>query len=92
MAGHFKGIINLSRANNLRIAHDDLIVGVIYGAPQDLSNFYKKITNDHHYPVYVGQEFWHRLTGDPKFYDDLLGAIGSVAVSCHSRNTVFKQP
>lgn len=80
VAGHFKDIINLSRANNLRIAHDDLIVGVIYGVPQDLSNFYKKITNDHHYPVYVGQEFWHRLTGDPEFYDDLLGAIGSVAV------------
>ena len=72
VAGHFKDIINLSRTNNLRVAHDDLIVGVIYGAPQDLSNFYKKITNDHHYPVYVGQEFWHRLTGDPEFYDDLL--------------------
>ena len=69
----------MSRTNNLRIAHEDLIVGVIYGAPDDLSNFYKKITRIHHFPVFIGQEFWHRLTGDPDFYDDLLSAIGTVA-------------
>lgn len=80
IAGHFKDIINLSRTNNLRVAHNDLIVGVIYGTPEDLSGFYRRITKVHHYPVYIGQEFWHRLTGDPDFYDDLLGAIGSVAV------------
>lgn len=79
IAGHFSGVINLSRTNNLRVTHDDLIVGVLYGQPDDLSNFYKKITQIHHYPVYIGQEFWHRLTGDADFYDDLLGAIGSVA-------------
>lgn len=80
IAGHFTDVIHLSRTNNLRVTHQDLIVGVIYGKPQDLSSFYKKITKDHHYPVFIGQEFWHRLTGDPEFYDDLLGAIGSVAV------------
>lgn len=80
IAGHFKSIISLSATNNLRITHSDLIVGVIYGAPKDLSGFYKRITSEHHYPVYIGQEFWYRLTGDPDFYVDLLGAIGSVAV------------
>ncbi|CAI4168504.1 MAG: hypothetical protein Altm2KO_00300 [Alteromonas macleodii] len=79
IAGHFTDVIHLSRTNNLRIAHEDLIVGVIYGAPDDLSNFYKKITRIHHFPVFIGQEFWHRLTGDPDFYDDLLSAIGTVA-------------
>lgn len=79
IAGHFTDVIRLSRTNNLRIAHDDLIVGVIYGKPADLSNFYQKITRIYHYPVFIGQEFWHRLTGDAEFYDDLLGAIGSVA-------------
>ncbi|WOD06038.1 PmeII family type II restriction endonuclease [Marinomonas sp. GJ51-6] len=79
IAGHFTDVIHLSRTNNLRIAHEDLIVGVIYGTPDDLSNFYRKITRVHHYPVFIGQEFWHRLTGDHDFYDDLLSAIGSVA-------------
>jgi len=79
IAGHFTDVIHLSRTNNLRVTHDDLIVGVIYGKNDDLSNFYKKITKVHHYPVYIGQNFWHRLTGDVDFYDDLLGAIGSVA-------------
>lgn len=80
IAGHFKDTIRLSRTNNLRVSHEDLIVGVIYGVPDDLSNFYKKITRDYHYPVYIGQEFWHRLTGDVSFYDDLLVAINSVAI------------
>lgn len=80
IAGHFKSILNLSRTNNLRIPREDLIVGVIYGKPDDLSNFYKKITKEHQFPVYIGQNFWHRLTGDATFYDDLLAAIGSVAI------------
>lgn len=80
IAGHFTDVIHLSRTNNLRVAHEDLIVGVIYGKPTDLSFSYKKITKTYHYPVFIGQEFWHRLTGDPEFYDDLLGAIGSVAI------------
>ena len=80
IVGHFKDTIHLSRTNNLRITHEDMIVGVIYGAPDDLSSFYKKITKKHYHPVYIGKDFWLRLTGDPEFYDDLLAAIGSVAV------------
>ena len=86
IAGHFSGAIRLSNTNNLRIAHEDLIVGVIYGKPDDLSNFYKKITKEYHYPVFIGKKFWHRLTGDPSFYDDLLCAIGSVAVEADFSN------
>jgi len=80
IVGHFTDTIHLSRTNNLRITHEDMIVGVIYGAASDLSSFYQKITKKHYHPVYIGQEFWLRLTGDPEFYDDLLGAIGSVAI------------
>lgn len=36
---HIKSIISLSATNNLRVTHSDLIVGVIYGAPNDLSGF-----------------------------------------------------
>src|SRR5690554_1099487 len=80
IAGHFRSVINLSRTNNLNVPHSDLIVAVIYGEPRQLSNHYRKITSDHHFSVHIGQDFWHRLTGDPEFYGELLEAIGSVAI------------
>ncbi len=80
IAGHFQGVINLARTNNLRVAHDDMIVGVIYGTQSDLNSHYKRIARQYHYPVFTGKDFWHRLTGDIDFYSDLLEAIGSVAI------------
>lgn len=56
-----------------------MIVGVIYGQESQLSSHYKRITKQYHYPVIIGQEFWHRLTGDNHFYFDLIKVIGSVA-------------
>ncbi|MGG0186963.1 PmeII family type II restriction endonuclease [Bacillus rhizoplanae] len=75
--GHFQGIKNLARTNKLSISLDDLIVGVFYGTPEDLSNHYKTINKE--YPVIVGQEFWYRLTGELDFYQKLTDAIGDVA-------------
>jgi hypothetical protein len=74
---HFKGIKNLARTNNLSIGLDDLIVGVIYGEEKQLSSHYKKIAEN--YPVIVGQEFWHRLTGKKDFYFDLIEVFSKVA-------------
>ncbi len=80
IAGHFKGVINLARTNNQRINREDMIVGIIYGEPEQLSSHYKRITSQYDFPVHIGQDFWHRLTGDKHFYQDLIGAIGSVAI------------
>ncbi len=52
-----------------------MIVGVIYGEELELSTHYKRITNQYHFPVIVGKDFWHRLTGDENFYKDLAEAI-----------------
>jgi hypothetical protein len=79
IANHFQGVINLGRTNNLRITHNDMIVGIIYGTPEQTSAHYRRITSQYHFPVYTGAEFWHRLTGDEDFYTDLIVAIGSVA-------------
>ena len=54
-----------------------MIVGVLYGTPEQLSANYKKIKLQ--YPVIVGKDFWLRLTGDEGFYDDLIKAFGEVA-------------
>lgn len=53
------------------------MVGVFYGEPKDLSANYRKI--DYHYPVYIGKEFWYRLTGDEDFYNKLISSFAEVA-------------
>lgn len=83
---HFQGIKNLARTNNLNIGINDLIVGVFYGEPSELSGHYKKIQNT--YPVYIGKEFWYRLTGDEDFYSTLTDAIGEVASEYDGRELI----
>jgi len=86
IAGHFKSVINLARTNHLRVTHNDMIVGVIYGEPEQISSHYKRITSQYDFPVHVGQDFWHRLTGEKNFYQDLIAAIGSVAIEADFSN------
>lgn len=69
IVGHFQAAIRLSRTNNLHISSDNCVVGVFYGEPKDLSANYRKTDKD--FPVYIGRDFWHRLTGDEDFYDIL---------------------
>lgn len=94
IAGHFQTTIRLARTNNLRVSLDDMIVGVIYGEMDDFSGHYKRITNQYHYRVHIGKDFWHRLTGDEDFYEKLIAAIGSIAVEAdysHELEEVIKQ-
>lgn len=81
---HFSGVKNLARTNHLDVGLNDLIVGVFYGTSTDLSTHYKKIQND--YPVYIGQDFWYRLTGDATFYKTLTEAINEVASEYDGRS------
>ena len=74
---HFRAIRNLARTNHLDLNITDCIVGVFYGTENTLSQSYKRINEE--YPVYVGAEFWHRLTGDSNFYYDLINAFAGVA-------------
>ncbi|NLL72389.1 MAG: restriction endonuclease [Clostridiales bacterium] len=74
---HFRSIKNLARTNNLSIGLNDLIVGVFYGEPNELSSHYKNIQKN--YPVYIGKEFWHRLTGEENFYSIITNAMADVA-------------
>lgn len=74
--GHFKEFKGIARQNHLRIADDDLVVGVLYGESNKLSANYKTISTT--YPVYCGAEFWEHLTGDKHFYNRLTKAFGEV--------------
>lgn len=83
---HFSGVRNLGRTNNLNIGISDMIVGVVYGEPHELSTHYKRIHKE--YPVYIGQEFWYRLTGKEDFYFHLIEAVGEVALEVDASETV----
>lgn len=74
---HFAGVRNLARINNLNIGVNDMVVGVFYGDHSELSSHYRRIEEE--YPVIVGAEFWHRLTGRADFYTRITNAIGDVA-------------
>lgn len=80
---HFTAVKNLARTNHLKLEYSDLIVGVLYGEKEQLSTHYKNIEKNHHIPVYVGQEFWKRITGSDYFYAELSSAIGDVALNCN---------
>ncbi len=87
----FSGVKNLARTNGLQVSITDMVVGVFYGVPLELSGHYKEIKKE--YSVFVVKEFWQRLTGDDKFYKDLYSAIGEVAQEADCRHileeTVF---
>lgn len=79
IVNHFKSMKNQARVNSLPVHLSDMIVGVLYGTNNELSSHYKTIDTEHHHPVFIGQEFWSRLTGDENFYYDLINAIIEVA-------------
>jgi hypothetical protein len=86
IVNHFNGVRNLARTNNLNVGIHDMIVGVVYGDPDELSSHYNRINEN--YPVYIGQNFWHKLTGKENFYLDLIDAIGDVALEVDASQVI----
>ena len=58
----------------------------MYGNKENLSSSYKTINEE--YPVIIGQEFWHRLTGDDSFYNELIDSFVSVADEVDSTDLI----
>jgi len=69
----FSTVANLGRTNALDLNNTDLILGVLYGSEDQLSQHYRKI--DETYPVIVGVDFWNRLTGFPEFYHKVVSSL-----------------
>jgi hypothetical protein len=83
---HFNGVRSLARTNNLNVGLNDMIVGVVYGEKEELSSHYRRIEIT--YPVYIGKDFWHRLTGKDDFYFELIDAIGEIALEVDASKVV----
>ncbi|MFC2187676.1 PmeII family type II restriction endonuclease [Peijinzhouia sedimentorum] len=86
----FTNTINLARTNSAfkGISNTDFIVGVLYGESNELSMHYKLIDQTH--PVYIGKEFWHRVTGFPHFYATLVAALHTSINNIDSEDLINK--
>ncbi len=69
----FTTVTNLARTNSMNLNNSDLILGVLYGEEDQLSQHYQKINKK--FPVIIGKELWHRLTGFQNFYDKLVSNL-----------------
>ena len=85
---HFKAARNLGRTNNVKVEHGDLVVAIVYGEPSQVSGHYKRLRDEYDYPLFIGREFWHRLTGDENFYAELLRAISEVAIEARGATSL----
>lgn len=72
----FSTVANLAKTNGISLNNTDLIVGVLYGEEDQLSQHYKKIDQTH--PVIIGKDFWHRVTGFPNFYNKLVKELDAL--------------
>ena len=83
---HFASLKNLARTNHLPDFNPmtDCCVGILYGDHSQISANYKKIEND--YPVLAGPEFWIHLTGDQRFYIDLIDVFSDCAKDYKATN------
>ena len=87
--GHFKSVRNLGRTNNVTVRQDDMVIGILYGIAGQESNHYKKLSQEHDYALFIGKDFWHRLTGADDFYDRLIHAISEVAQEANGKQALI---
>jgi type II restriction endonuclease EcoO109I-like protein len=85
---HFRTAINQARTNQLDLRHDDLVFCLLYGEPGQENQFVRTLQED--YIVIMGKDFWHRFTGDEKFYADLTRAMGEVASEVNMKEEIEK--
>lgn len=88
ISGHFTAVKNLARTNNLPLQLNDLVVGVLYGNENQLSTNYKNLNKE--YSVYIGKDFWYRLTGDDTFYASLIETFGNAAKETKAKKLLDK--
>lgn len=86
--GHFRTLKNVSITNHVRLHSESLIIGVMYGTSAQLSQHYVRLKNEHFYPIFVGKDFWLRLTGDELFFEKLIQTISNNLSNVNSVNLI----
>jgi type II restriction endonuclease EcoO109I-like protein len=66
-------LLRQNRANDMPI----FAIGIVYGVIGEISSHYKKLRSSSvggqpNIPILIGQDFWHRLNGNPTFYSEMI--------------------
>jgi hypothetical protein len=85
----FKGIRAKARRDGVKINEDQTVICVLYGEKGSLSAHYKKLIDDG-VDVYVGDDFWERLTGEKGMEDRLFKACLSAAARANVKPDIDK--
>lgn len=83
---HFKALKNLAKTNHLGLQTTDMVFCLLYGEPGQKNAFIQELEKE--YIVYMGQEFWHRFTGDKDFYKDLIDVFGEAAQEVNMKKEI----
>jgi hypothetical protein len=71
----FKGVQNLLKANGQSLSKSHFAVGIMFGEESEVNSWYRELRDEHGWELYVGKDFWWRLTGDEDFLDRLVDVI-----------------
>ncbi len=82
----FNTFKNKARFDKLDLMTTDIVFCLLYGEEGQKNAFVRAIEDD--YVVYMGQEFWHRFTGDKDFYKDLVKAFEEVALEVNMKKDI----
>lgn len=88
ITNHFQKAARIGRTNNQPIQMTDYMFCLLYGEAGQENSFIKQLKKN--YVVVMGQEFWHRFTGDPDFYQDLIHSMGEVAIEVNMKADLKK--
>jgi len=88
ITNHFQKAARIARTNNESIQVTDYMFCLLYGESGQENSFVKQLKQN--YVVVMGQEFWHRFTGDPDFYQDLIHSMGEVAMEVNMKVELSK--
>lgn len=83
ITNHFQKAARIARTNNEKILITDYMFCLLYGEAGQENSFIRQLQQN--YVVVMGQEFWHRFTGDPDFYQDLIHSMGEVAMEVNMK-------
>lgn len=75
------------RLEKVRGKYDSLGVAIIYGENADLNTHYQKLKDT--YQVYIGKDFWERLTGYENFYQNFISALDDRLDHINNGNHLF---
>jgi hypothetical protein len=81
----FQRIKRKARKDGLALTDHQLVIGIFYGQESDINGSYKKLRDDHNYPILTGNDLWEHITGEKDLQDQFIEACGKAAQSAEVR-------